>query len=83
MRADVLEVGHHGSHYASTPAFVAAVSPALASISVGRHNTFGHPGPHTLATLASAWTRVYRTDHSGALTLEGITGRSSRRQRLG
>ena len=70
LRADVLKVGHHGSRYASTPAFVAAVAPALASISVGRHNTFGHPSAETLATLARAGATIYRTDRCGALTLD-------------
>ena len=70
LHADVLKVGHHGSKYASTPAFVAAVSPALASISVGRHNTFGHPGASTLATLARFGATIYRTDRCGALTLD-------------
>ena len=40
LNADVLEVGHHGSQYASTPAFIAAVHPKFAVISVGRYNTF-------------------------------------------
>jgi competence protein ComEC len=74
-RADVLKVGHHGSQYASTPAFVAAVSPATASISVGRHNTFGHPGASTLATLARAGAKIYRTDKCGALTIDVDQGR--------
>ena len=69
LRADVLKVGHHGSTYASTPAFIAAVSPQIASISVGRHNTFGHPGPSILATLARFGATIYRTDHCGALSL--------------
>lgn len=74
LRADVLKVGHHGSQYASTPAFVAAVAPTLASISVGRHNTFGHPGASTLGTLARFGARIYRTDRCGALSLDVDAG---------
>jgi len=74
LRADVFKVGHHGSKYASTPAFIAAVSPQIASISVGRHNTFGHPGPSTLATLARFGATIYRTDRCGALTLNVDAG---------
>jgi competence protein ComEC len=70
LRADVLKVGHHGSKYASTPTFIAAVSPRLASISVGRNNTFGHPGASTLATLAHRGAMIYRTDRCGALDLD-------------
>jgi competence protein ComEC len=69
LHADVLKVGHHGSQYASTPHFIAAVHPQAAIISVGRHNTFGHPGPTTLATLERAGATIYRTDRCGALTI--------------
>ena len=69
LRADVLKAGHHGSAYASSPAFVDAVHPRTAVISDGRHNTFGHPAPSTLATLQRAHVRVYRTDRCGAITL--------------
>jgi competence protein ComEC len=71
LHADVLKVGHHGSQYASTPAFISAVHPRAAIISVGRHNTFGHPGPATLATLERAGAAIYRTDHCGSATLGG------------
>jgi competence protein ComEC len=48
LRADALKVGHHGSRYASTALFIAAVQPKQSIVSVGRHNTFGHPAPSTL-----------------------------------
>jgi competence protein ComEC len=67
LRADILKVGHHGSAYASTPEFIAAVHPKIAIISVGRHNRFGHPAPRTLATLRAAGVTVYRTDRCGAI----------------
>ncbi len=69
LRADVLKVGHHGSAYGSSPAFIAAVAPKYAIISVGRHNIFGHPAPSTLATLHRFGARVYRTDENGAVTI--------------
>lgn len=69
LRADVLKVGHHGSRTSSTPAFVAAVAPAEAVISTGVRNRFGHPSPSTLATLARAGARVWRTDRDGAVTV--------------
>jgi competence protein ComEC len=33
LQADALKVGHHGSRYASTPAFITAVGPSFAIIS--------------------------------------------------
>ncbi len=69
LRCGVLKVGHHGSAYSSTPAFIAAVHPTYAIISVGRHNLFGHPAASTLATLQRSGARVYRTDEDGAVTV--------------
>ncbi len=69
LHADVLKVGHHGSAYGSTPAFIAAVHPRYAIVSVGRHNVFGHPAPSTIATLRRFGARIYRTDQDGAVTI--------------
>jgi beta-lactamase superfamily II metal-dependent hydrolase len=69
LHADAVKVGHHGSRYASTPAFVAAVHPRIAVISVGRHNTFGHPAPATIEAWHGAGTGVLRTDPCGAISL--------------
>jgi beta-lactamase superfamily II metal-dependent hydrolase len=74
VAADVRKVGHHGSAYSSTPAFIAAVRPHYALISVGRHNLFGHPASATIATLQRLGATVYRTDHSGAITVRAGPG---------
>jgi competence protein ComEC len=78
VHADVLKVGHHGSAYASSPDFLAAVHPAVALISVGRHNVFGHPAPRTVAALRAQGVRTYRTDRCGAITLLVTTTVSAR-----
>ncbi len=69
LRCQVLKVGHHGSAYSSSSAFIAAVRPQYAIISVGRHNMFGHPAPSTIATLERFGAHVYRTDENGAVTI--------------
>jgi competence protein ComEC len=74
LREDVLKVGHHGSRYGSTPAFIAAVRPCVAIISVGRHNTFGHPAQSTLGTLEANSASIFRTDRCGAVTLSPLNG---------
>ncbi|MBV8338846.1 MAG: MBL fold metallo-hydrolase [Candidatus Eremiobacteraeota bacterium] len=74
LRADILKVGHHGSAYSSTAAFLAAVHPKIAIISCGLHNVFGHPSPRTLTALQSVDARTYRTDLDGgvSITSDGV-----------
>ena len=65
----MLKVAHHGSEYATTPAFLAAVQPKIALISVGAETRYGHPGPNTMERLFSAGAQVYRTDLHGRITV--------------
>jgi competence protein ComEC len=69
LQADAVKVGHHGSRYASTSAFVAAVDPRIAIVSVGRHNTFGHPAPATIEAWSARGADVVRTDQCGAISV--------------
>ncbi len=61
---EVLKFSHHGSKTAMTEAFLKALLPKLAVISVGK-NSYGHPSESALATLARHGIRVKRTDQSG------------------
>lgn len=67
LDADVLKVGHHGSKSSTSAAFLAAVTPAVAAISVGEGNTYGHPAPDVLERLREAGADIQRTDLSGRL----------------
>jgi competence protein ComEC len=67
LRADFLKVGHHGSRSSSTPAFLDAVAPRVATLSTGVRNRFGHPHPTTLQALAERGIVALRTDRSGAV----------------
>jgi competence protein ComEC len=69
LRADVLKVAHHGSSTSTTPAFLAAVQPRVAVISVGAANRYGHPNAETLQSLAAAGAQVLRTDRMGTIVL--------------
>ena len=69
LRADVLKVGHHGSRTSSTAEFLEAVSPALAVISVGKDNGYGHPAAEVLDRLEAAGALVLRTDELGTIIL--------------
>jgi len=69
LDSDVLKVGHHGSSTSTSAAFLAAVTPKDAVISVGAANTYGHPTQATLDGLAAAGATVYRTDQDGTVVL--------------
>jgi len=75
VKADLLKVAHHGSGYSSTDAFLRAVQPRWAVVSVGSGNSFGHPDRGTLARLQSAGALIYRTDRHGTqrITTDGLT----------
>jgi competence protein ComEC len=70
LEVDVLVVPHHGSKTSSTPAFIAAVSPAFAVFTPGYRNRFGHPRPEIVARYADAGIVHYRTDFDGALIFD-------------
>lgn len=69
LRADVLKVAHHGSRTSTTPAFLHAVSPRLALVSVGSGNLYGHPDQDVMARLANAGAMVLRTDQLGTVVV--------------
>ena len=77
LRSTVLKVAHHGSDSGTSREFLDAVRPAIAMVSVGLHNRFGHPSPELLGRLGERGVRVLRTDREGAviLTTDGRTVR--------
>ena len=73
LRADVLQVGHHGSDDASSWDFISAVQPRFALIGVDQQHTPEHPGAQTLARLYAVLpdsSHLIRSDHHGSVTLE-------------
>ena len=67
LASTVLKAPHHGSATSSSAAFVRAVRPALAVVSVGEGNPFGHPSAAVLERLGTPL--VFRTDRHGSVTL--------------
>lgn len=67
LRAEFVKLGHHGSRSSSTAELIARVQPAVASISCGTGNRFGHPHAETLATLAAAQVLPLRIDRLGSV----------------
>jgi competence protein ComEC len=67
IRADVLKVPHHGSDTSSSEAFLDAVHPTWAIISVGEQNKFHHPSPQVLERLRGKGIRVLTTAKDGTI----------------
>jgi competence protein ComEC len=69
MRADVLQVAHHGSNSSTGQAFLDVAAPAVAIISAGYENRYGHPHREVLQRLRGAGSTIYRTDVDGTVTI--------------
>ena len=68
LAVDFLKVPHHGSKSSSTEAFLAAVAPRVAVVSVGEANAFGHPAQAVVERYEQSGVRLLRTDRDGAVT---------------
>ncbi|WP_191090622.1 DNA internalization-related competence protein ComEC/Rec2 [Niallia endozanthoxylica] len=68
LSADVLKVGHHGSHSSTTELFLEQIAPKMAVISAGKNNSFGHPHPEVIERLERKKINILRTDITGAIT---------------
>ena len=68
LAADFLKAPHHGSKTSSTDAFLAAVQPRVAAISVGAGNAFGQPAESVVERYEGRGVQVLRTDQDGAVT---------------
>jgi competence protein ComEC len=71
LKADVLKVPHHGSTTSSSPAFLQAVQPRIAVLSVATDNALGLPAEEVLQRYQAMDIPVMRTDQNG--TVEFIT----------
>ena len=66
LAAMVLKVPHHGSDSSTTDLLLRRVQPAIAVISAGSDNPYGHPGESVLQRLTDV--TVLRTDEHGTIT---------------
>ena len=69
LNAKILKVGHHGSKYATSAAFLSRVNPQVSIISDGEWNRYGHPAQAVLDRLKAANAKVYRTDLQGEISI--------------
>jgi competence protein ComEC len=73
-KVDMYKVAHHGSRYQDL-ALMRELSPAIAIISVGAMNSYGHPAESTIDALTELHAKVLRTDHDGAIAIHAVNHR--------
>jgi competence protein ComEC len=69
LKSKVIKIAHHGSKYASSADFLNRVKPAVAIVSCGAWNRYGHPSQAVLDRLKAANVKLYRTDLQGEITI--------------
>ena len=74
LDCDILKAGHHGSDTSSSQAFLDAVTPVYAVISVGEGNTYGHPIQAILARYEAMKAEILRTDKEGDIVFYSTGG---------
>jgi len=67
-KVDIYKVAHHGSRYQDLD-LMRELSPAVAVISVGEGNSYGHPAASTINALTQLHAKVLRTDIDGAVAI--------------
>jgi beta-lactamase superfamily II metal-dependent hydrolase len=68
-RVTLVKVAHHGSANATMPEWARATAPAIALVSVGARNAYGHPSPGVEAVWAAMGAEIRRTDRQGTIEI--------------
>jgi competence protein ComEC len=79
LDCDILKAGHHGSDTSSGQAFLDAVSPVHAVISVGEGNTYDHPKQEILTRYEAMKITIHRTDKEGNIVFTSTGGEPERK----
>ena len=63
----LLKVPHHGAKSSLERRWLDTIRPAVAVVSAGRRNPYGHPAGDVLAAYEAVGTQLWRTDRDGAI----------------
>jgi len=66
---EYIKIPHHGSKNGLTKGFLEKVNPKVATISVGKDNSFGHPHKEILDLLKKKQIIILRTDEQGDIEI--------------
>lgn len=66
---EILKVGHHGSHTASSSGFLSITSPEVAIYMAGNDNRYGHPHRESISALCDVSAEIFGTDVHGNIVV--------------
>ena len=69
IKSSVLKISHHGSAFSTSDEWLDTVEPAVAVISCGTDNEYGHPANELLERLKARDIQTFRTDLQGDITI--------------
>lgn len=70
LNVDVLKVGHHGSRTSTSESLLGFASPAMAVISAGKDNRYGHPHAEVVERLKQFEVETLGTYERGTIIME-------------
>ncbi|WP_301107370.1 MBL fold metallo-hydrolase [Sporosarcina sp.] len=69
LKADFLQLGHHGSKTSTSIPFLEAVNPKVAIISAGKDSQYGHPHEEVVSRIAEKGIELYETSVHGSIVV--------------
>jgi len=69
MDVDILKVAHHGSKTSTSESLLRAATPALALVSAGTGNRYGHPAPEVTSRISRFGASIISTQTAGTYSL--------------
>jgi competence protein ComEC len=69
LSAKIFKAGHHGSNTSSNIEFLEVVKPSLIVISVGKNNSYEHPGKIAIENMKKVNAKIMRTDLNGNIEI--------------
>ncbi|MGB5946215.1 MBL fold metallo-hydrolase [Paenisporosarcina sp.] len=70
LKADIFQMGHHGSKTSNTTDFLNKVNPKVAIISVGENNQYGHPHDEVVNRVKDKGIDLYSTHINGTIIVK-------------
>lgn len=69
LSCEIYKVAHHGSRTSNSEAFIQALSPSLAVVSVGKYNEYGLPDEEPLEQLENIGADILQTIENGTVVV--------------